>query len=68
MTEYGTDLPSKADATAVAHAVTQNLARQDLVGVKNGDQLLLTVSLGQKYDGYNERLTASVTDLGRLEM
>lgn len=33
-------LPSKTDATGVAHAVTQDLARHDLVRIEDGDELL----------------------------
>lgn len=49
-TKEGLDLPGESDATAVAHAVTQDLAGQDLVGVEDGDQLLLRVRYKQTGD------------------
>lgn len=36
--------PRKTDSTAVSHAVAKDLARQDLVGIKDGNQLLHGVS------------------------
>lgn len=61
------DLPSESNTTAVAHAVAQDLARHDLVGVKDGDQLLSMISVEQN-GVILWQLTASVTDLGKLEM
>lgn len=34
------DLPGKSNTAAVAHAVAKDLARHDLVGLKNCDELL----------------------------
>ena len=37
-------LPSKTNTTAVAHAVTKDLAGHNLIGVEDGNQLLEGVS------------------------
>lgn len=42
------DIPSETDTTGVAHAVTQDLAGEDLVGRKDGDKLLSIMSVRYK--------------------
>lgn len=66
------NIPSKSHTTAVAHAVTQDLAGNDTVASKYGVQLLSDVSQTGQRESESKKwesdvLTDSVRRLGRLD-
>jgi hypothetical protein len=68
MAEYNACIPSKTNATTVAHAIPKDLAGQDGEASKNDTKLLVSVSDPLTDQTMMEKLTTSVKDLGRLEM
>lgn len=65
---YYFDSPSETDTTGVAHAVTQNLAGEDLIGGEDCDKLLLPMSVRDQSWGWTPgRTTYSLGDrLGQV--
>jgi hypothetical protein len=61
------DLPSKSDTTAVAHAVTEDLAGNNMVARKNGIEFLEACQILVTENSHKVQLTDSLRRFGRLE-
>lgn len=68
MAGYNVCIPSKTNATTVAHTIPKDFAGQDGEASKNDTKLLVGVSDPLANQSMMEKLTTSVKDLGRLEM